>query len=704
MDHGKLMDNFIDESLGHLANIESGLIELERLGGRADYNLINGIFRSIHTIKGASGFLGLNNLGGLTHVMEDALSLLRGKKVEVSKELVSALFGGTDALKAMLGDIYSSDAMDIGVEIGNITQAAGISQREIKKVTVKEKLACGKNGHLAFDVPESELHDLIQQGSFLYFIRVFLKKDLTLKGQTPFDFINNMESTGRFLDAFLDFSVVAGLGDCLEAEMAFVFIYATVLEQDLVPLALDLPSDRIMEIDTEYLKEVYQQELTRFMESFIRNADDEEEFNEFQSQHDDGISEGRIAKDGCLSRNEDKIRVSVNAFDELMNLAAELVLGKNRLAQIVEPFMISTPGLDEVISLMSRVTAEISQMIMHMRMQPLSTLFCRYNRLVRDMANYLEKDAVIQTSGDEVELEKTIIEALSGPIAHIIRNSLDHGIEKPEFRSKAGKSPCGIINLKAFHDACSVYIEVTDDGAGLDILRIREKALENKMVSQEELAIMSDKDIVSLIFTPGFSTAGQVSDISGRGVGMDVVKTDIERIGGTVEIETSPGSGTTIRMTLPLKIVVISGRMVKAGSQTFIMPEADIAELVTLDASGIRDRIKTKNGVKYLILRDKFVPLEHLNNCLKITSEGKYVASDDFVRIIIVRAGDSLFGLLVDEFGDIAEIAVKPLPRFFEDMKWFGGASIMPDGSVSLILDVKCLMERSGLDWSVSGV
>lgn len=557
MDHDKLMDNFVAESFGHLTIIESGLIELERLGDGADYSLINGIFRSIHTIKGASGFLGLNKIGLLTHVMEDALSLLREKKLQASKELAAALFRGTDLLKAILYDINSSESMNIDREIEIISQAFGISQKDKKKVRVKEKITGGKNEQLVFDVPETELQNLIQQGSYLYFIRVYLKKDLISKGQTPFDFINNMESTGRFLDAFLDLSVIGGLEDCLDAEMAFVFIYATVLEPDLVYLALDLPADRITEIETGYLKEVYQQELTRFLESFPQEAIEKGNIDASSGSRDDENHQSGMTREDRFSRIDERLHVRVDALDELMNLASELVIGGNQLAQIVQPFINNTAGLDDVIQRISRLTAEIREKITLMRRHPVSMLFGRYNRLVRDIANLLGKDAVLQTSGDEVELEKTIIDALSGPMTHMIRNCLDHGIETPELRLKAGKPPCGVIRLNAFYKDGSVNIEVIDDGAGIDLVRVREKAIETNLVTMEKLAEMSDKDILKLIFAPGFSTAGQVSDISGRGVGMDVVKTEIERIGGTVDIDTIPGKGTLIRMAFRLKLAVI---------------------------------------------------------------------------------------------------------------------------------------------------
>ena len=383
-----------------------------------------------------------------------------------------------------------------------------------------------------------------------------------------------------------------------------------------------------------------------------------------------------------------------------------MVLGRNQLSQIVQPLVKDTPGLSPVIQHISRITTEMQGKIMQMRMQPVSNIFGKFHRVVRDLAKKLNKEIGLTTYGEEVELDRSIIEALSDPLTHLIRNSVDHGIELPEDREAAGKPRQGSIELRAYHQAGHVYIDIIDDGEGIDCAYVGEKAVEKGLITKEKMEDMSDRELARLIFKPGFSTATEISDVSGRGVGMDVVLTNIAQIGGSVDIDSRIGIGTTISLVLPLTLAIVSGLVIRTSDQCFVLPEANIDELVRIKPEEVALRINRVQNSQVLRLRDMLLPLIALDQVLHLEDpeakdgEESFELSSDRIepmRVLIIKHGISSFGLLVDEVENIEEIVVKPLPRYLEQQPCFSGASIMGNGDVSLILDVAGIFEKAGL-------
>jgi two-component system chemotaxis sensor kinase CheA len=416
-----------------------------------------------------------------------------------------------------------------------------------------------------------------------------------------------------------------------------------------------------------------------------------------------------------------------------MNMAGELVLGRNQLLRALEDRADDVPGLVAILQHVDRVTTELQEGIMQTRMQPIGVLFNRYQRVVRDMARSLGKEINFVTEGAEVELDKSIIEMLADPLTHIIRNSVDHGLEGPEERGASGKSHAGRITITAFHEGGQVNIIISDDGRGIRVDKVLSKALEKGLIEQSEVSRLSHRDIVNLVMAPGFSTADKISDISGRGVGMDVVRTNIEKLGGNIELETSEGVGTTVMLRLPLTLAIIPSLIVGVKDARFAVPQVGIVELVLVRAEDVSKRIEVIGNAPTLRLRGKLLPLVRLADLLHIEERGarsekggaprmdlpqivvdRGEVMDDVAdaemndreyrrrdyNILVLRSGGNQFGVIVDELFDIEEIVVKPLSSFLKETKCFAGTTILGDGRVIMILDTGGIADLADLKFT----
>jgi two-component system, chemotaxis family, sensor kinase CheA len=388
----------------------------------------------------------------------------------------------------------------------------------------------------------------------------------------------------------------------------------------------------------------------------------------------------------------DTIRVGVNLLDRLMNLVGELVLARNQLLQFSH--MRHDAGFQAVSQRMNLIATELQEEVMKTRMQPIGNLWNKFPRTVRDLAISCGKDVRLELEGQDTELDRTIIEGIKDPLTHLVRNSIDHGIEPPEARKKAGKDSAGLLKLRAFHEGGQVNIEISDDGAGLNAERIRQKGLERGLVSPQQVARMSDREIFNLIFLPGFSTAEKVTNVSGRGVGMDVVRINVTKIGGTVDIQSTAGKGTTVKVKIPLTLAIIPALMVTSGGERFAIPQVSLLELVRLDVGQNEKAIETVHGVPVYRLRGRLLPVVDLNRELGLTSV-KQAAGESTTNIVVLQADGREFGLMVDEITDTEEIVVKPLGRQLKGITAYSGATIMGDGRVALILDILGLAQRA---------
>jgi two-component system chemotaxis sensor kinase CheA len=379
-----------------------------------------------------------------------------------------------------------------------------------------------------------------------------------------------------------------------------------------------------------------------------------------------------------------------------MNLVGELVLTRNQIAQFSARQ--SDANLVGPAQQLNLLTSELQEEVMRTRMQPISTIFDKFPRVVRDVATSRGKQVRIEMDGKETELDRSLLEAIKDPLTHIVRNSVDHGIEMPEERVARGKSPEGRLKLRACHEGGQVLVEISDDGAGIDTARVKAKAIERGVITAQQAARMSESELLNLVFLPGFSTAEKVTNLSGRGVGMDVVKTNIDRVNGTVDLQSFLGKGTTIKIKIPLTLAIVRAVIIQSNGKRFAIPQVNIQELVRLEADRVRSEIESVHGVPVYRIRGRLLPLVYLGKELKLSDQGANEDGKDApTNIVVLRANDHPFGLVVNEINDSEEIVVKPLSKQLRELKIFAGATIMGDGKVALILDIVGLAQNANI-------
>ena len=396
---------------------------------------------------------------------------------------------------------------------------------------------------------------------------------------------------------------------------------------------------------------------------------------------------------------DSSIRVDVGLLDKLMNMVGELVLTRNQILQSTT--IQQDAGLLTSSQRLSLITTELQEGIMKTRMQPIGNIFSKFPRVVRDLAISCGKEVRIEMEGKETELDKTLIEAIKDPLTHLVRNAVDHGLESPEVRREHGKSPEGRVSLRAYHEGGQVNIEISDDGGGINSKRLAETAVKRGVITQDQVSRMNERELLNIIFLPGFSTAAAVTNVSGRGVGMDVVKTNIEKIGGTVDIQTKLGEGTTLKLKVPLTLAIIPALVVTTGGERFAIPQVSLLELVRLEGDQIKKSIENIHGAPVCRLRGQLLPLVYLNKVVQLESkhqeDGNGEVESEIVNIVVLQADGHRFGLVVEEINDTEEIVVKPLGKQLKGISIFAGATIMGDGHVALILDVMGLAGRAGI-------
>lgn len=608
MDDPELVNAFVTESREHLADIEQQLLAIESAGAQADAELVNTVFRAIHSIKGAAGFLGFTTLSRLAHGMENALNLLRQGRLKPSRGLTDALLQSADALRAMLDDVEHSNEHNVEGQLALIeaVMAQVLAEDQAATAPISESQSPG--------------------------------------AARPSSPAQSGEPTG-------------GSSEPPAERAAPPVPPCTVAPADSEvcsgPTAAGLPPAAPRPVGP-------------------------------------GVATPAAESPAAADTS---IRVSVQVLDRLMNLAGELVLARNQLLQGTAAG--EHGSLGSAVSRVNQVTTELQEAIMQTRLQVIGTVFHRFPRVVRDLSAALGKQCQLVLEGQEVELDKSILEAISDPLTHLVRNAVDHGIEPPEERVARGKPATGTILLRAFHQGGKVHLALSDDGRGIDVARLREKAVALGMISADQARAWSERDVLQLIFRPGFSTAEKVTDVSGRGVGMDVVKTNIERIGGSVSVETRLGQGTTIHVTLPLTLAILPSLIVRCRGRRFAIPQASISELVRIRPGETGAKIQRVKQAEVLRLRDMLLPLVRLENALGIARAADESAT---VRnVVVLETGQLRYGLAVQRLDDSEEIVVKPLGRHMKGCGHLAGATILGDGSVALILDAAGLAARCQL-------
>ena len=716
--------DFVAESREHLNAIEPDLLAMEHDGAACTQEVINRVFRAIHSIKGGAGFFAFEPLKDLSHVMESVLMLVRDKLLVVSPVLMDPLFAGLDCLRSMLDDIQACDCVPVAQQMEQLKAVLDRAGSPGGKVEAQVQGTGGRH----FSLDSDAVRFVLKRGMMLYYAKAYLHRDVDARWKSPLAFLAGALSVGQCLEAFMDITDIGGLDDDSEMDLSLTLLFASVLEPDLLSEALQLPESQIEALDVAALRKSLlpaSEAKPGALASAVAPAGPppqepgpDDPNLEAEALPDPGLL-GRAPKDAAT----DTLRVRVELLSKLMNLAGELVLGRNQLLRTMSPHAQDFPGLADILQNINQVTTELQEAAMQTRMQPIGTIFSRFPRIVRDLSKQMGKQIEVDVRGGDVELDKGIVELLADPLTHIIRNSVDHGLELPPERQRAGKKPSGRIGLNAYHEGGQVHIIIEDDGQGIDPGKVARKAVEKGLITVAQAGALSAQEKVNLVFAPGFSTAEKVSELSGRGVGMDVVRTNVEKLGGTVELHSEPRAGTTVRLRLPLTLAIMPSMIVGVQGQRFAIPQVDVVELVWVRAEDVKNRVECVQGAEVLTLRDKLLPLVRLADVLEIDrnvepgdpgealpdrrttladrrSLPRDVPADsgrqgperrqswrsDY-HVVVLQTGTNSFGIIVDELHDFEEIVVKPLSNFLEGLACFSGTTILGDGKVILILD-----------------
>jgi two-component system chemotaxis sensor kinase CheA len=620
-DMDDIVKEFLVESYENLDRLDRDLVTLEK--NPDDGEILKSIFRTIHTIKGTSGFLAFNQLGAVAHVGETLLGRLRDRQLVLDGEITTGLLAMVDAVRQMLADIEAT-----GVE----------GERD-----------------------DSELIAMLTR----------------LQGVPPALVISDAPESAP--DKNAEAALPASIG-------AILMERAGVTSEEIQRAA-----ERQSAGDPRRLGEILVEQ------GAARPADVVDALHVQQSAR----AQASASASASATASDSTIRVDVGLLDKVMNLVGELVLARNQVLQFANR-MKDTPFL-AASQRLNLITTELQAGVMKTRMQPIGNIWGQFPRTVRDVALGCGKEVSIEMEGKETELDKTIIEAIKDPLTHLVRNSVDHGIELPAERAAAGKDRVGRLTLRAYHEGGQVNIEISDDGAGLNTERIRKKAVERGVITGEQALRMTEREIFNLIFLPGFSTAQKVTKVSGRGVGMDVVKTNVEKIGGTVDLQSATGRGTTVRVKIPLTLAIIPALVVSCGGDRYAIPQVSLLELVRLAPDQVRGGIEMVQGAPVHRLRGRLLPLVYLSRVLELAGPGEVgpvawnAVNVNAVNIVVLQAEGRTFGLAVDEINDTEEIVVKPLGKQLKSFNTFAGATIMGDGKVALILDALGLAQKANV-------
>ncbi|OCA83818.1 chemotaxis protein CheA [Pseudobacillus wudalianchiensis] len=679
MEVNQYLEVFIDESKEHLQAINENLLLLEK--NPEDLAIVNEIFRSAHTLKGMSATMGYEDLANLTHKMENVLDAIRNHKLHVTADILDVVFASIDDLEAMVQDIAAggtgkrdvSDIVDKLLKIENgetVNSTAAFAQTEASP-------SVSPSSTVKYDEFEyTVIQQSKEQGFNCLEVAVELRADCVLKAARVFMVFEVLEKCGEVIKS-------TPSTEELESEQFDERFVVTLITQE--------PAEDI-ESKVKKVSEVERVTVTEFIAQPLKTEEAEREVAAAAApappmptaipEKTEKKEEPKQGKQQAVSNKT--IRVNIERLDILMNLFEELVIDRGRLEQISGE--LNNPELNETVERMSRISGDLQTIILNMRMVPVETVFNRFPRMVRQLARDLNKKINLEIIGAETELDRTVIDEIGDPLVHLIRNAIDHGIETPEERKAKGKSEEGTVKLKAYHSGNHVFIEIEDDGAGINKEKVLHKALAKGVVTEEQAASMSDNQIYELILASGFSTADKISDISGRGVGLDVVKTTIESLGGSIGIEAAEGAGSVFLIQLPLTLSIISVMLVEVEKEKYAIPLSSIIETAIVK----KEDVLNAHTQQVIDFRGKIVPLVFLERIFEVPKETQ---EDDFYSIVIVRKGDKMAGLVVDSFIGQQEVVLKSLGNYLSNVFAISGATILGDGQVALIVDCNALIK-----------
>jgi two-component system chemotaxis sensor kinase CheA len=688
MDMGQYLDIFIEETKEHLQSLNQCLLEMEK--NPDDTSLLNEVFRVAHTIKGMAGTMGFTRMARLTHDMEDILQALRNNDIKISSDLIDLLFKCLDALESYTTMVVDTGNEGIDDNEPLINALAKVLKGETGSVAPNDNTASGNNE--VKDVPAKQakmlelnvydknvINKAADMGNDVYQITIKLNHGCVLKSARAFIIFKTLENGSEIIKS------VPSVQDIEDEKFEYEFTVLIITKDDQATLEKNLNS--IAEIDEIIITLVQKRRDTKEVKN--------ESADSVQMGTDNNALAGKSVNvqpdnsehktdSGMMKHKTGKtVRVDINRLDVLLNLVSELIIQKTRLEGIdgIE----RTPEYVETVEYLERITTNLHDAVMKVRMVPVETVFNRFPRMIRDISKELNKEVELVMSGEETELDRTVIDEIGDPLIHLLRNSVDHGIENAEKRAELGKSPVGRVDLKAYQDGNNVVIEVGDDGAGINIEKVKKKAIEKGFVSKDIADTLSKKDIVDFMFKPNFSTADKITDISGRGVGLDVVKTKIEALGGVVDVETELGKGSKFFIRLPLTLAIVQALLVMVGDEKYALQLSSIQKIMNITP----EEIKLVQKQEVILYRNTVIPIVRLDEVLEVKKSEDNNTKQ--MTLVIVKKGDKLTGLVVDKILGQQEIVQKSLGKLLSGIKIITSATILGDGNVALILDVNTL-------------
>lgn len=689
MDMNQYLSMFIDESNDHLQSLNENMLELEKAPD--DIGIVQIIFRSAHTLKGMAATMGFEDLSSLTHQMENVLDLVRNEKLKMQDHIFDTLFKSLDALQMMVQDITQggdgkADVQSIVASLQAIVRGEAPGGNDSNASAQVTGASAAPNTGIQLDEFQySVLEQSISEGHKVLYIEVAIREDCQLKAARAYLVFDLLERYGEIVKSHPSVQEI----EQEKFDRSFSLYYITQKEaselQSMIVNLSEIESAQVMTLDHETLSQLssgVQEAAAATAEApaaaVPSSAEDKPAAEPAASKPAASETKGGARANGGAAPSR-TIRVDIERLDVLMNLLSELLIDRSRLEQLA--YEIKRSDLTETVEHMSRVGSDLQNIVLKLRMVPIDTVFSRFPRMVRDVAKSLDKKIDLVILGAETELDRTVIDEIGDPLVHLLRNAVDHGVEPTAKRIAAGKPETGTVQLRAFHSGNHVFIEIEDDGGGIDRDKILSKALKNGIVTQSDAAGMTDEQVYMLLFAAGFSTADVISDISGRGVGLDVVRSKIESLSGVVSVTSTLGKGTKFSVQLPLTLSIISAMLIKVGSEKYAIPLSSIVETGIIQ----RKQIRNVHGYTMVPYRDAHIPLLSLANLFEVADFDE--DAEEETEIVVIRKGDRLAALTVEDFIGQSEIVIKNLGKYLPPVQGVAGATILGDGQVALIID-----------------
>ncbi|MCQ6557898.1 chemotaxis protein CheA [Paenibacillus mendelii] len=694
MDMNAYLSMFIDESNDHLQSLNENLLRLE--SDPADLSIVQVIFRSAHTLKGMSATMGYEDLASLTHEMENVLDLVRNEKLKMDNFIFDTLFKSLDALESMVQDIIGggtgrADVSHIVVSLQSIFKGEYKAESAPSASAASAEGSSGAEGILD-EFQSSVLLQSIEAGHSVFHTVVTIREDCMLKAARAYMVFDFLERSGEVVKSQPSVQDI----EQEKFDRSFTVFTITSLSQDELQKGIEsvseIESAVVTQLDGESLFQLGGRPAGASTPSNVHNISAAAEVAASASSAEAKPASAPAAAPAVASSGQGgstalsrTIRVDIERLDALMNLFSELLIDRVRLEQLASE--IRRTELTETVEHMSRVSGDLQNIVLKLRMVPVESVFNRFPRMVRDLAKSLDKKIDLVITGAETELDRTVIDEIGDPLVHLLRNSLDHGVEPIPDRIAAGKPEIGTVHLRAFHSGNHVFIEIEDDGRGINKEKVKQIAIKNDVITVDEAKRLTDKEINMLIFAAGFSTADKISDISGRGVGLDVVRTKISTLGGHVTVDSVEGKGSKFSIQLPLTLSIISAMLVKLGTEKYAIPLSSIVETSIIR----REHIRKIHGNLMMEFRGTVIPIISLSQVLESTSYNE--ADEAETEIVVIRKGDKLVAVMVDEFISQNDIVLKSLGKYLTNIEAISGATILGDGQVALIIDPNALIK-----------